>query len=380
MFIQRLLKQQIEMKLIPGRVVVIYGARRVGKTTLVADFLQDYPGTKLLLNGDSSRDRELLETFDHLKLKDNFGNCDLLVVDEAQNVSEIGARLKLIVDTLPALRVIVSGSASFDLANQVGEPLTGRKRTLTLFPLSFAELYAHTKSERQDSLDVKLEEFLIFGSYPLVYQAATESDKIDELFEVVDSYLYRDLLELAEVKNSRSIRNLLELLALQLGQEVSLNELATKLSLHVVTVARYLDLLEKSFVIFRLGAFSRNLRNEINRNAKYYFWDNGVRNALIKNFNKLNLRTDVGALWENFLMVERCKHLSYQGEIVNRYFWRTYEQKELDLIEDCGGHLSAFEFKWGQGKSKSIKDFEKAYPGSSYAVISPENFHNFILG
>jgi len=270
---------------------------------------------------------------------------------------------------------LVSGSASFELSNQVGEPLTGRKRTLILYPIAVSEIYTG------EEIDVKkqLEDLLIYGSYPKIFKFSDPNDKKEELIEVVDSYLYKDILLLDNIKNSAKLRDLLILLALQLGSEVSLNELSLNLKLHISTVEKYLDLLEKVFVIYKLRAFSRNLRKEINKTSKYYFYDNGIRNALINNFNPLNLRNDVGSLWENFLMTERMKLFHYKRVFANRYFWRTYDKKEIDLIEEHGGHLHAWEFKYGKKLPKAPKEFLDTYRDSSFGVINQSNYLDFLV-
>lgn len=374
MAIKRKLKQVILDRLIPNQVVVIYGARRVGKTTLIKEIMAGLEGEVKFINADNSVHRKEIETVNFHDLEQLVKGIDYLVVDEAQNIENIGQVLKIIVDNFDGIKILVSGSASFDLANKLGEPLTGRKRTLTMYPIAVGEL-----GTSKASLQEQLAERLIYGSYPKIFDLNKEQ-KREELQEIIDSYLYRDILVLDNINNSSKIQDLLKLLAFQVGQEVSYNNLANELGLHVATVQRYLDLLEKTFVIFRLQAFSRNLRNEIGKSQKYYFYDLGVRNAIISNFNDLDTRNDIGALWENFCIVERYKKLEYAREFANKYFWRTYAQAEIDYIEETGGHLYAYEFKWNsKAKAKLPKAFAEAYPNHSFQAITPENYLEFIM-
>lgn len=374
-YIQRTLHKQIIKRMIPGQVVVLYGARRVGKTTLINKIKKEFSDKIKFINAEHPIQRAEISTENFYQLKQTLANYDYLIVDEAQKISKIGQILKIIVDNIPHIKVLVSGSASFELANQVGEPLTGRKRTLTLYPIAISEIYQGDTSK----INEQLEERLIFGSYPKIFSIPDLQAKQEELHEVANSYLYRDILELETIKNSNKIRNLLVLLAFQIGSEVSLTELANKLNMHVHTVSRYLDLLEKVFVIFKLSAFSRNLRKEISKSCKYYFYDNGIRNALINNFNPLQLRDDTGKLWENFLMIERIKFLDNKREFVNRYFWRTYDQKEIDLIEEKAGKLHAYEFKYKAGKIKKPQEFLETYTNSTFHCIDYTNYLSFLL-
>ena len=282
-----------------------------------------------------------------------------------------------IISDLPNIKVIATGSSSFDLANQIGEPLTGRKTTLTLYPIAQMELMP--KLNKYD-LKQKLEEYLIFGSYPQVLTAKTKEEKVKILEELVNSYIFKDILALAQIKGSKVLLDLLKLLSFQVGSEVSLNELAGGLVIDVKTVGRYLDLLEKSFIIHRLTAFSRNLRSEITSKSKYYFFDNGIRNAVISQFNTLDSRNDIGSLWENFLITERMKKKSYKNIHGYSYFWRTYEQREIDLIEERNGKLFPYEFKWSvKNKALVPKDWCTAYPqAEKFSVITSDNYLNFI--
>lgn len=378
MKIQRLLLPQLEERVKSGQVAVVYGPRRVGKTTLVKEYLDSYQGKYLFLNADELASREALESQDAKKLGELVNGLDLLVIDEAQRVREIGLNLKIIVDTYPQLSIIATGSASFDLANKINEPLTGRKSTLTLFPISFEELVSELGAFEAKK---QLQRWIIWGGYPNSVVIDSTQDRQRFLSELVGSYLYKDVLELDEVKRADKIVDLLRLIAFQIGKEVSLAELASNLALNRETVERYLDLLEKVFVIFRVGGFSRNLRKEVVKNHRYYFYDNGVRNSLIQNFNALNLRDDVGQLWENYLVSERMKANHYHNRLVNSYFWRTYDQKEIDLVEEAGGQLLGFEFKWKQAKlnSSTVKEFTTTYQNASVESITSEDFDSFLV-
>ena len=359
----------------PNKVLVIYGPRRSGKTTILKNFLAKTKLKYRLDSGDNIQLRQILGSQDFSQIKNYASGYELIAIDEAQNIPNIGMGLKIIVDEIPGIKVIATGSSSFDLANKIGEPLTGRKRTIFLYPLSQMELSLNLN--RLD-LNQKLEEFLIFGSYPEIALLQDKNKKITVLEELVNSYLFRDILALDKIKKSKKLVDLVKLLAFQVGSEVSLNELSTQLSLNVRTTERYLDLLEKSFVIISLGSFRRNLRNEILGKRKYYFLDNGVRNGIISQFNGLENRDDVGALWENFIFTEMIKSASYKERYANRYFWRTYDQKEIDFIEEREGKLFAYEFKWND-KAKPPKEFLETYPNTEFKTINKENYLDFIL-
>ncbi|MFO7810264.1 MAG: ATP-binding protein, partial [Candidatus Delongbacteria bacterium] len=305
----------------PNKVTVVYGARQVGKTTLLKTYLTDKTLKYRFDSGDNIRLQNTLSSQDFSAIKEYVEGYEMIILDEAQQIPNIGMGLKIIVDQIPGVKVIATGSSSFDLANQVGEPLTGRKRTLTLFPIAQKELLFH-----YNRFDLKetLEDFLIFGSYPEIITSKSKNTKKDLLKELADSYILKDILALEKIKSSKILLNLLKLLSFQLGNLVSYNELARQLHIDVKTVSRYLDLLEKTFVIKRLGGFSRNLRKEITSKNKYYFLDNGIRNAIINQFNPLDLRDDIGALWENFIIMERFKCRSYNNIYGSSYFWRTY--------------------------------------------------------
>jgi len=360
----------------PGKVLVIYGPRRVGKTTLLRRYLDQTGWRYKLASGDDIVTQRVLGSQNTRQLVDYVAGYDLLAVDEAQGIPNVGLGLKILVDQLPSLRVIATGSSSFELAGQVGEPLTGRKRTLTLHPIAQSELLSrHNRFELRQLLP----ESLVFGTYPEVVEATTRAEKTEVLVEIAGSYLLKDVLAFDRVRGSRALADLLRLLAFQVGNQVSLNELATNLSVDVRTVQRYLDLLEKAFVIVRLGAFSRNLRQEVTTKAKYYFLDTGIRNALIAQFNDLDRRNDVGQLWESFVLAERLKRRAYAPIYGNSYFWRTYDQKEIDLVEEREGKLFAYELKWSPKASAAPpKLWRQAYPDSEFAVITPENYLDFV--
>src|SRR3989338_4030592 len=361
----------------PNRALIIYGPRRVGKTTLLKSFLSKTALKYKLDSGDNIRIQELLSSQDFPRIIEYAKSAELIVLDEAQLIPNIGMGIKIIVDQIPNIKVIATGSSSFDLANQIGEPLTGRKTTLTLYPIAQMELMP--KLNKYD-LKQKLEEYLIFGAYPQVLTAKTKEEKVKILEELVNSYIFKDILALAQIKGSKVLLDLLKLLSFQVGSEVSLNELAGGLVIDVKTVGRYLDLLEKSFIIHRFTVFSRNLRSEITSKSKYYFFDNGIRNAVISQFNTLDSRNDIGSLWENFLITERMKKKSYKNIHGYSYFWRTYEQREIDLIEERNGKLFPYEFKWSvKNKALVPKDWCTAYPqAEKFSVITSDNYLNFI--
>jgi len=375
MFLERFL-QNLEQYLKPNKVLVLYGARRVGKTTLVEKYLSRTSYKYKLVSGDNIRVQEVLSSRDFSRILSFCEGYNLLVIDEAQNIPNIGMGLKIIVDQIPDIRVIATGSSSFDLSNKIGEPLVGRKTTLRLFPLSQLEL---SRAYNSFELKEKLEDWLLFGAYPEVLVNSHKKEKIKILREITESYLLKDILALEKVKNSKTLFSLLKLLALQISGEVSLNELSRNLSIDVKTVKRYLDLLEKSFVIFSLGAFSRNLRKEIYKKEKYYYWDLGLRNAIINNFNDLESRDDLGKIWENFLISERMKSSHYQERFCNFYFWRTYDGQEIDLIEEKDGKIFAFEMKYGSKKRRLPRKFQDAYKNSEFCIINQENYLEFLV-
>jgi uncharacterized protein len=358
----------------PNKVLVIYGPRQVGKTTLLEDFLATCSWKHRLDSGEDVRIQEVLHSRDFRAIKEYAAGYELLAIDEAQKIQGVGEALKILVDQIPGIRVIATGSSSFDLAGQVGEPLTGRKITLTLYPIAQVEL---ARLFTPFELRERLEDFLIFGGYPEVVATPEKNEKTRLLTEIASSYLLKDILAFDRVKSSKVLLDLLRLLAFQVGSEVSLSELGQKVGLDYKTVGRYIDLLEKSFVIFTLRGFSRNLRNEMTKKAKYYFFDTGIRNALIANFNPPALRNDIGQLWENFLMMERMKSQAYRSTLVNRYFWRTWQAQEIDLLEEREGRLFAYEFKW-TGSGRVPGQFREAYPEAEFEIINRENYQPFV--
>ena len=369
--------EPLEKHIHPNKVTVIYGPRRVGKTTLLQGYLRQTRLKYKLDSGDNIRTQQLLSSQDFKQIMAYVEGYELLAIDEAQNIPNIGMGLKILVDQVPGIKVVVTGSSSFELAGQVGEPLTGRKLTLTLFPLAQSELMpAYNKFDLRE----KLPDFLIYGMYPEVLLATTNQARVEVLMEIANAYLLKDILSFDRVRSSRTLLDLLKLMAFQMGSEVSLNELGTQLGVDTKTVQRYLDLLEKAFVIVRLGGLSRNLRQEVRNKYKYYFLDTGIRNAIIAQFNSLDLRNDVGALWENFMIMERLKYRTYAPLYANMYFWRTYDQQEIDLVEERDGNFHAYEFKWSLNKPVlPPANWTTAYPDAKYSVITPANFSDFAL-
>ncbi len=366
----------LETFLEPGRVLAIFGPRRAGKTTLIQQYLATTHWKYKLDFGDNIRTQEILSSRDFKKILDYAEGYDLLVIDEAQEIPHIGLGLKILVDHMPSLRIIATGSSSFELSNQIGEPLTGRKRTLTLYPISQQELATKWNSHEMHE---HIEDILIFGSYPEVLTAKTKEKKRELLNELANSYLLKDILALEQVKGSKYLLDLLKLLAFQIGKEVSYQELARQLHLSVKTVQRYLDLFEKAFVVVRVGGYSRNLRSEVSRKSKYYFYDTGLRNAIISQFNDVSDRSDVGELWENFLFIERMKYRSYQNIYATSYYWRTYNGQEIDLVEEGEGELRGYEFKWSSNRRPSTPTlWKETYPDATFEFINPENFLSFV--
>jgi hypothetical protein len=357
------------------KAIIIYGPRRCGKTTLLNKLVVSAKEGYLFVNGEDISVQEYLESQSIEKLKSFLGKKKMLIIDEAQKIKNIGLNIKLILDNISKVKVIASGSSSFDLAKQVGEPLTGRKITLKMYPLAQLEL---SNIQSRVQIDACLEERLIYGSYPEVILNKNNTKNITYLREIVNSYLYKDILELERIRHSDKITRLLQLLAFQIGKEVSYNELSTKLGMSKNTIERYLDLLEKSFVVFKLRGFSRNLRKEITKNPRFYFYDTGIRNALINNFNPLTMRDDLGMLWENYIIIERLKKQEYLNINSNNYFWRTYNQKEIDLVEEREGKLFGYEIKWQSKREKIPKEWEEAYKNSNYQLITKENYLDFI--
>lgn len=358
-----------------NKVLVIYGPRRVGKTTLINQFLSTTALKYKIDSGDNIHVQEILSSSDFELIKEYCSGYQLIVLDEAQNIPNVGKGLKIIVDHIPGIFVIATGSSSFDLSNKIGEPLVGRQRILKLFPFSMLEL---SDEYNKVELGQRLEEFMIYGLYPEVITAKGKNEKSQYLHDLVNSYLLKDILALENIKSPKLLMDLLRMLAFQTGNEVSLNELANGLRIDIKTISRYIDLLEKSFILISLGGFSRNLRSEISSKKKYYFLDNGIRNGVVSAFNPVETRNDIGALWENFMVVERLKKKTYQNIYSNDYFWRTYSKKEIDLIEERDGKLFGFEFKWKDQRYKIPAEWSKNYPDSKVELVSNQNFWPFI--
>ncbi|MDP2040458.1 MAG: ATP-binding protein [Algoriphagus sp.] len=371
MQVSRTINSQLEDQLFKGKVLILYGARRTGKTTLVKHLLTKFSDKSAYINCELQEYKDALSTTNSGLLAEFIGNRELIIFDEAQHISDIGMVLKVLVDTFPQVQFIATGSSSFELSGMVSEPLTGRSRQFLLLPFSLEEI-GQTLNPIQ--IKASLPNFLRFGLYPQVFNSIGD-EKIEELAEISSNYLYKDLFQFEQIKKPDLLFKLLAAIALQTGSESSLNELAQITGTNVHTVKRYLELLEKSFVIFRLNSFSRNLRKELAKSQKIYFYDVGIRNAVIRNFNEMNLRTDAGGLWENFCITERIKFNQNHRRFVNTYFWRTYDQKEIDYIEEKDGHLTCFEFKYAEGsKGKFPSEFSENYPDSSFKVITPANF------
>jgi len=359
----------------PIRILVLYGPRQAGKTTLVQAALSEYKGKVVSLNADEYPVREALSQGDLAKLSALVQGRDLLFIDEAQRVPDIGLNLKILHDGIPSLRIIATGSSSFELARQTGEPLTGRTRSMTLLPLSAAEWSGILTPFE---LSRKREEFLIYGMYPALVKFPNYTEKAGVLAELADNYLYKDILSLGGIRNERKIRDLVRLLAFQTGSEVSYSELGGSLGISKDTVIRYVDLLEKAFILFRVQGFSSNLRNEITKKEKIYFYDTGLRNAVIDNFKPLPLRDDTGRLWENFLMAERRKLHYNRRERVDMRFWRTHSGSEIDLIEESEGMVKAWEIKSGQKNARVPPAWATAYPEAPFQVVNERNWLPFL--
>jgi predicted AAA+ superfamily ATPase len=374
-FIQRTLQPVIEAQLRSDKVVLLTGARRVGKTVLMNQLAARFNGSTLTLNGDDLTTAELLIDRRVASYRRWLGDTQLLLIDEAQMIPEIGRSLKLIIDSFPNLTIFATGSSAFDLTNRTGEPLVGRQLTYILYPLAQLELSA-TESYLQTR--EQLTDRLLFGSYPDVIQMERSHDRIDYLKNMVSSYLLKDILLFEQVRNAHKMLQLLQLIAHQVGNEVSNDELSRQLQIDRNTVVRYLDLFTKVFILYRLGGYSNNLRKEVTKSSKWYFFDTGIRNALINNFSLPTQRNDIGALWENYLVTERLKRNSYLRSQATPYFWRTYDQQELDWVEESNGQLDAFEMKWHTNPVRFPKGFQTAYPTASLSVVNPETYLDFI--
>jgi len=374
--IERLLKNLIEKRLYRNKAIIVIGPRQVGKTTLLKMLVSDTKNKVLEWNCDEPDVRRRLTEPTSTELKAEIGDADLILIDEAQRIKNIGITLKLLIDNYPEKQVIATGSSAIEMSNSINEPLTGRKYEYVMYPFSCEELFNEFGEQEERRI---LERRLIYGSYPEVVNNSGEER--ETLTELVGSYLYKDIFSFQDVRKPEIIEQLLQALALQIGSEVSYNELGRLLGLNTATVQRYIDLLEKSYVVFHLRSFSRNVRSELKKSRKIYFYDNGVRNALIGDYKPLALRNDTGALWENYIIAERLKHNAYNTFYGKSYFWRTQQQQEIDYIEDIDGMLHTYEFKWNEGKHPRLTDtFAKAYPDHTFTVVSPENYQSFVKG
>ena len=374
--IKRQLQEKIETRIFAGKAIIVIGARQVGKSTLFKMIIDKQNLPTLQLNCDEPETRDMLSNTNIAKLRLLIANNRIVVIDEAQRVENIGMTLKLITDNFPDIQLLVTGSSSFELQDKLNEPLTGRKFEYHLFPISTAEIL---KSEGLLKVNQTLEQRLIFGSYPDIITHANDAKEL--LTNLAGSYLYKDLLSLDSVRRPALLGKILIAIALQVCSEVSYNEIAQTVGTDNKTVEKYIELLEKCYIIFKLGAFSRNLRTELKKSRKIYFYDNGIRNAILNNFAPLSLRQDTGALWENFIISERIKHNQYSGKYVNSYFWRTTTQQEIDYIEECDGQFSLFEMKWNprRGSTKFPASFETAYDVKEKFVITPDNWIEHIV-
>ena len=372
--IKRAIAGELAKKLSDPRALIILGPRQVGKTTLLRELMTSHQNNTIWWNGDDADIRTELHQTTASRLKQIIGEHRFVVIDEAQRIKNIGLCIKLIVDNIPEVKVIATGSSSFELANRINEPLTGRKHEYHLMPLSFGEMVNHAGllEERR-----ALEHRLLYGYYP---EAVTQRGQEQEILrELSSSYLYKDILTWEEIRKPDQLEKLVQAIAFQIGQQVSNRDLAETCGLDAKTVTRYVDVLEKAFIVFSLDSFSRNLRNELKKSRKIYFYDLGIRNAVIKNFQPIGLRDDIGALWENCMIIERFKWLENNRKNVNRYFWRTTQQQEIDYIEEHDGQLHAYEFKWSdKGKKKPPSTFKKAYPDSRYQQINQDNFMELV--
>ncbi len=375
------IKRKIEEAIInsikeSNAIIVVYGARQVGKTTLINEIIRQINLKSLKINAEELKYNSIFSSRDLEEMKSVTEGYDLLFIDEAQTIENIGINIKILHDALPKLQIILSGSSSFDLSNKIKEPLTGRTKTFMLFPIAFSELN-HTLNSFE--LKEQLTESLIIGGYPKLFSLNSKKGRIAHLGELASAYLYKDVLAYAKIKHANKLYDLLRLLAFQIGSTVSIHELSKNLKVSSETVERYIDLLEKSFIIFRLSGFSRNLRKEISKQDKIFFYDLGIRNAIINNFAPLEDRTDKGQLWENFLISERLKQTHYNAHHKQMYFWRTYTGAELDYIEEFDGELYAYEFKWGTKIPNAPKSWLENYKKAAYDYVNRENFLGFVL-
>lgn len=375
-YLNRLTEILIKNNLKPNKVVVLLGARRTGKSILIQKIISETNEKKVFLNGEDFTTLSILQPRSIENYRSLLGGADFLIIDEAQQIPEIGKILKLMVDNIPEIKILVSGSSAFDISNKTGEPLTGRKSTVYLFPFSQQE---YSSNENIIDTKAKLNERLILGNYPELWHFTGKKEKLLYLKELVSSYLLKDILTYDGIRNSDKILRLLKLIAFQIGKDVSLHELGRQLGLHKNTVEKYLDLLSKTFVIFSVGGFSRNLRNEVSKSKRWFFYDNGIRNTLIQNINDIDTRNDIGELWENYIISERIKFQYNNQMLASNYFWRTYQQQEIDWVEERDGKLFAYEIKWNPNKKVSApSNWKKAYPDSTFKVITPDNYLQWI--
>lgn len=372
MYIQRQIEPEIQKNLFKGDAVIIYGARQVGKTTLVENIIKKNVSLnpKYLNCDEGDINRMISEADTSVSLKHIFGDSKLVVIDEAQRIKNIGLKLKLLVDNFPETQVIATGSSSFDLANEVKEPLTGRSREFWLYQLNTNEMFGGDRIK----FSRELENLLIYGSYPDVFSSNSHDEKKINLNKIASNYLYKDILKFQNLKDSEIARKLLEALALQIGNEVSYNELASLVGISKQTVESYIDIFEKAFITFKITPYSKNLRNEIGKLRKIYFYDLGIRNFLIDALRPLSLRNDIGALWENFVVAEKKKESNFIGNLNKLYFWRTYDGQEVDLLVEKEGNMEGFEIKWNKDKFKLPKLFGETYPNVKVLLVNKDNF------
>ena len=374
-FIARTLQAKIEERLAPGKAVLIYGARRVGKTILLKEIFNKIEGKKMLLIGEDMDVQNMLQNRSVHHYRQLFEGMNLLAIDEAQSIPEIGSVIKLIIDEIPHIQVIATGSSSFDLLNKIGEPLVGRASQFLLTPFSIREI-----AQKQNGMELRqnLENRIVYGSYPEVVGMTSNTMKEEYLRDIVNAYLLKDILAIDGLRNTAKMNRLLQLVAFQIGSEVSYEELGKQLGMHRETVEKYLDLLSKVFVVYKLGAFSRNMRKEVSKAGKWYFYDNGIRNAIIGDFKDANSRMDMGKLWENFFISEKLKDNQNHLLHCQFHFWRTYDQQEIDLIEEKNEVINAYEMKWGKKLPKAPAGFMKTYTGADFNVVNPDNYLEFL--
>ena len=374
-FIARTLQAKIEERLAPGKAVLIYGARRVGKTILLKEIFNKIEGKKMLLIGEDMDVQNMLQNRSVHHYRQLFEGMNLLAIDEAQSIPEIGSVIKLIIDEIPHIQVIATGSSSFDLLNKIGEPLVGRASQFLLTPFSIREI-----AQKQNGMELRqnLENRIVYGSYPEVVGMTSNTMKEEYLRDIVNAYLLKDILAIDGLRNTAKMNRLLQLVAFQIGSEVSYEELGKQLGMHRETVEKYLDLLSKVFVVYKLGAFSRNMRKEVSKAGKWYFYDNGIRNAIIGDFKDANSRMDMGKLWENFFITEKLKDNQNHLLHCQFHFWRTYDQQEIDLIEEKNDVINAYEMKWGKKLPKAPAGFMKTYTGADFNVVNPDNYLEFL--